>query len=154
MFARAGRTCEPTARLSIVPRALVGVVLIALAAGTSALYLSDAKLPRARDAIGENPQRQLDLARSAARFNPLAVQPLYLQAGALETMGRRRDARDVLLGALEKEPENSATFGLLGDFAARGGKYEAARRWYGRALARNPIDVGLKALARTGGRPG
>ena len=57
-------------------------------------------------------------------------------------------ARRELLAALEREPRNFVTLGLLGDLEFRAGHREAARRWYRRALALNPGDGGLQQLAR------
>ena len=92
-----------------------------------------------------------DFARTAERLNPLALPPRYLQAGALETLGRREDARRELLDALDREPQNFVTMALLGDLEVRAGHPRRARAWYRRALALNPVDVGLRRLAE---RPG
>ena len=40
---------------------------------------------------------------------------------------------------------------LLGDLETRAGRPQAARTWYRRALALNPIDVGLRQLAERSG---
>ena len=86
-------------------------------------------------------------ARSAERLNPLALPPRYLQASALESLGRRPAARRELLAALDREPKNFVTMALLGDLETRAGRPSRARAWYRRALALNPIDVGLRQLA-------
>ena len=52
-----------------------------------------------RDAAGAS-DRRLELARTAGRLNPWAITPRYLQASALEELGRRAEARDKLLAAL------------------------------------------------------
>jgi tetratricopeptide (TPR) repeat protein len=80
------------------------------------------------------------------------VDPHYLQASAYETMGDRSRAYEQLRDALALEPKNFATLGLLGDFEARGGKLAAARAYYRRALALDPLDTGLQQLARIGER--
>ena len=65
-------------------------------------------------------------------------------------MGDRPKAFHELNQALSLEPHNSATLGVLGDFEARGGNLAAARSYYRRALALNPLDTGLQQLARIG----
>lgn len=123
--------------------------LLAATVGVLGLFLSDAYTQRAR-AVINNPAAELSAARMAARFDPWAVVPHYLQASAYETIGDRASAYRQLRDALALEPANSATLGVLGDFEARGGNIGAARSYYRRALALNPLDTGLKQLARLG----
>ncbi len=86
----------------------------------------------------------------AAIFDPWSVTPHYLESSAYESIGERPKAVHQLNQALSLEPQNSATLGVLGDFEARGGNLAAARRYYRRALALNPLDLGLQQLARIG----
>jgi len=79
------------------------------------------------------------------------VQPHYLEASALESMGRRAAAHAELVRAQRIEPDSLVPLGLLGDFEARGGNFAQARVYYRRALAHDPLDTGLQQLARTGG---
>jgi tetratricopeptide (TPR) repeat protein len=109
------------------------------------LYLSDVYTRTARASAS---QERLSSARTAERLNPFALAPRYLQASALEELGRRPDARGELLGALDVEPESFVTLGLLGDLETRAGNAAAARRHYRRALELNPRDTGLQQLAR------
>jgi Flp pilus assembly protein TadD len=83
-------------------------------------------------------------------LDPVAVTPLYLQASALESMTRRREAREKLEDALSLEPRNFVTLGLLGDFDVRSGDRAGARRYYQRAAALNPRDTGLRQLSLSG----
>jgi tetratricopeptide (TPR) repeat protein len=136
-----------------VGRLLAGVALLAAVALTLSLYLSDFYIRRARDEIGHSPQAQLADARAAARLDPWSTDPLYIQASAYESMGNRASARARLEQAQRMEPSSQVPLGLLGDFEARGGDYVTARRYYRRALALDPLDVGLAQLARSGGRP-
>ena len=136
--ARAGRR---------VPRVAGRVVLVVLALGLGALFLSDLHVRRAR-AEDLTAQERLDEARTAEKLNPLDVTPLYLQAGALEELGRRDDARAELRDAADREPENFVNHLLLGDLELRAGNDRAARRHYRRASELNPRDVGLRALAQ------
>jgi O-Antigen ligase len=144
-----------TRRRSGLPwgRAAAGVVLLGALALVLGLYLSNVYVRRAEDEKGLSPTVQLADARTASTLDPWAVEPHYLEASALETMGRRPAARAQLEQARELEPESLVPFGLLGDFEARGGHFRAARAYYREALARDPLDTGLQQLALTGGRP-
>ncbi len=141
----------PTAsrRLSRVPAAAGLSVALAL---VLCLYLSDFYLRRAQHELGDSPTAQLADARIASRFDPWWVEPHYLEASALESMGNRAAARAQLEDARRLTPTSLVPLGLLGDFEARGGNYGNARVYYRRALARDPLDVGLQQLAQTGGR--
>jgi hypothetical protein len=130
-------------------RPLVLGSLLAAAVAVLALLLSDAYTQQARSVIG-NPPAELSAARTASALDPWSVTPHYLEASATETLGNRPAAYRQLRDALSLEPANSATFGVLGDFEARGGDYAAARMYYRRALALNPLDTGLQQLARIG----
>jgi tetratricopeptide (TPR) repeat protein len=124
-------------------------VLPALAAVVIALtYLSDVYVRTARADTAASASERLATARTAERLNPLAVAPHYLQAGALEQLGRRAEARRELLAVLDLEPESFVALGLLGDLETRAGNRGEAREWYRRALYLNPRDTGLQQLAR------
>ncbi|MEZ5120429.1 MAG: tetratricopeptide repeat protein [Solirubrobacterales bacterium] len=141
-------------RLAPSWRALTAGGLAVAMVAVVVLYLSDFYVRQARsDTDSATPATQLSSARTASKLNPVSVVPWYLMASAHESMGQRAQARADLTTALDKEPANFATMGVIGDFYARQGRYRAARRWYARALRLNPLDVGLQQLARTGGRP-
>jgi hypothetical protein len=127
----------PAVALPVVASLLVG-----------ALYFSDLEVREARAARGVSAATQLGRARDARRLDPVALPPRYLEAGALESLGRRNAARNVLFGALHLEPTSFVTMALLGDLELRAGHPRRAQTWYRRALARNPGDVGLQQLAR------
>jgi O-antigen ligase len=130
------------AALRWAPAAVCGVLaLLAATQLVSAVKLEDARAARTQ-------QARLDAARQAERFNPYALAPRYAQAGALEALGRRDEARRELEDALALEPTSFVTLGLLGDLEVRAGDPRAARRWYRRALALNPRDRGLRLLVR------
>jgi O-Antigen ligase len=134
-------------------RPLAATALLIAIALTLSLYLSDFYIRRARDEIGHSPQAQLADARTAASLDPWSTDPHYLEASALESMGNRPAARAQLLQAKRMEPSSQVPLGLLGDFEARGGRYLTARFYYRKALALDPLDVGLAQLARSGGQP-
>ncbi len=134
------------------PLRVAGAAALALAAvAVASSYVGDHYIRSAR--AEQTPDKRLRQAERAARFSPLAVTPLYLQASALESMGDRAGAERKLQQAHDREPLNAATLGLLGDIRARAGDFTAAAVYYRRALALNPKDVGLQQLAQSGGRP-
>lgn len=133
---------------SLAPRALLAAVFLAATLSVGALFLSDAYVRKAREQAPGSAEASLSSARTAAWLDPVSVTPLYLQAAALESEGRRGEARDALLDALELERGNFVTLGLLGDLEVRAGNDVGARRYYLRALALNPLDTGLQELSR------
>ena len=133
-------------------RIATATTLALAAAAVGALFMSDHYVRKARAAADRSPSAQLAIARTAAKFNPLSIDPVLLQASALESEGRLREAKAQLEAAARQEPENFVVYGLLGDFEVRRHHDVAARAYYRRALALNPRDVGLQALARTRGR--
>lgn len=153
----AAGVAAPDARVAArrlpVGRLLAATALLMAVALTLSLYLSDFYIRRARDEIGRSPATQLADARTAARLDPWSTDPHYLEASAFESMGDRPAARAQLLRARHMEPSSQVPLGLLGDFEARGGRYLTARFYYRRALALDPLDLGLRQLAQSGGRP-
>lgn len=122
----------------------VAAVLAAVLVGS--LFLSDVYVRGAR-AADISAQTRLDRAKTAHRLDPPALPPRFQEAGALEELGRRAEARRTLRSALDSEPSSFVTMALLGDLETRAGNRRAAQAWYGRAAALNPRDVGLKQLA-------
>jgi hypothetical protein len=140
---------EPVVAPTRGPASVLSAAGLALAAvSVLMLFLSDAHVRRAQAEARANPAATLNDAKTAASLNPWTVETRWLRAGALERLGRRADAKAQLDKALDMEPRNFGTLGLLGDFEARAGRFDAAQRYYQRALALNPLDVGLQKLAR------
>ncbi len=129
-------------------RLAAGGACCAVAVAVALFYLSDYEIRTAR-AAGDHGSatQQLDAAKRAKRLNPWALEPRYLQASALEELGRRSEARAALTSALELEPDSFVVPGLLGDLELRAGQERRARAWYLRALSKNPLDTGLQQLA-------
>ncbi len=125
-------------------RALPAIGFAALVVVVGCVYLADVNLRHAR---ADDGQARLDAARAAARLSPWSVQARYLEAGALEELGRRAEARTRLRDALRIEPANFVTLALLGDLEARARRGRLAHAYYQRAYALNPRDVGLRKLA-------
>lgn len=141
-------TTHGAARPRRLVRAALAVPLALAALVVTLLWVSDAQLRKARVAVA--PTERLETARTSERLNPFALSPRYLQAGALEELGRVDAARRQLRGALDLEPRNFATLGLLGDLELRAGRERAARAFYRQALELNPLDSGLRELSRRG----
>ena len=130
-----------------IARAVGALALLGLIASITTLYLSDLYVRKARAEASGDPEAQLNAARSAEDLNPVSVTPLYLQASAFESMGQLDQALEALQVALDQEPRNFVTLGLLGDFEVRARRPAAARAYYRRALSLNPRDVGLQQLS-------
>lgn len=149
---------EPTEAASRAPgrlptRLVLAVAIAAATASVGLLFLSDLYVRKARVEAFNSPAAELSAARTAAKLDPVAVSPHFLEASALESEGRRAAAREALNEALDLEPDNFVTLGLLGDFEERGGNSSAARGYYREALLLNPRDTGLRKLAEGRGRP-
>lgn len=129
------------------PSLYAGIAIGAAAVLMGLVYSADVHVRVAQKEGADDPQVRLDSARTAEALNPFAVRPLYLQASAHEDQGDVEDARDALNAALDLEPENFVTLGLLGDLEVRAGNEAQARRYYAEALELNPRDVGLQDLA-------
>jgi tetratricopeptide (TPR) repeat protein len=125
--------------------AAAGVILVAL---VTLLYLGDVYVRKARATEAVEVSKRLDSARTAETLNPWSTVPHHLQAGALEDMDRRGEARAELREAMDLEPRNFVTYALLGDLEVRAGRVERGQRLYRRALALNPRDIGLRKLSR------
>ncbi|HEY7121932.1 MAG TPA: O-antigen ligase family protein, partial [Solirubrobacterales bacterium] len=125
-------------RERLVARIGIAALLSATAISVIFLYLGDLYIRKARDEQGVSASSQLSAARTAAKFNPVSVIPLYLQASALEAEGNRDEARAKLQDALDKEPQNFVTLTLLGDFEVRASQFAAAADYYQRASDLNP----------------
>jgi O-antigen ligase/polysaccharide polymerase Wzy-like membrane protein len=133
--------------LAPASRGLAALALALAIVSVGALFLSGLYVRKARREALVSPAAALSSARTAERLNPVSVTPLYLQAAALETEGRRGAARRALLEALELERDNFVTLGLLGDLEVRDGNEVPAHKYYRRALALNPLDTGLQELS-------
>lgn len=141
-------------RPSLPWRALTAAGLAAAAVSVLLAILGDFELRRARAAADRSTDTQLSAARAAQKLNPLAVQPRWLEASALESRGDVAGARRRLEDALADEPKSFTTMAVLGDLEARAGNRREALRWYERALELNPRDTGLRRLARGQYQPG
>jgi Flp pilus assembly protein TadD len=76
------------------------------------------------------------------------VPTLYIKSAAYARLGRYRESRATLLEAAKLEPRDHLTWALLGDLAARRGRFQQARRYYRRSLALNPRNPFVEPLAK------
>jgi hypothetical protein len=140
-------------RLGVAPRIALASGLAALAVLVTALYVGDVHVRKARATDANEPAARLDAAKKAETFLPLSTAPLYLKAGAHEDLGQTRAARADLREAVDLEPDNFVPYVLLGDLEVRAGHERRARALYRRALALNPLDLGLRKLSRLNSTP-
>ena len=96
----------------------------------------------------ETRARALTSADRALRLDGASVSALIVRSGALARVGDDRRARAALADAARIEPESFVAHTLLGDADARLGDAAGAQKEYRRALALNPRDPTLRALAR------
>ncbi len=130
----------------IITVALIGVAAVAAADSVGRLALADKDRIEARDTLAEDPVESLRLANESLALNENALLAYYVKSAAYARLGRYGDARDTLLEAVKVEPRDHLTWALLGDLAARKGRFEAARGYYQRSLQFNPRNPFVQAL--------
>jgi O-antigen ligase/polysaccharide polymerase Wzy-like membrane protein len=116
-------------RQSVFAVLTVGGFALAVVFSLFSVWLSARWTGQAEEALGSNPVHAVSLAQRARSLNPLAVEPLFVQAlaeqaqaaGKKRVVKRRHLAR--ALGLLEKatqvQPENKDTWFNLGEFNFR-----------------------------------
>jgi len=97
--------------------------------------------------LAERPADALVNANRSLRLDPEAIRAYYIRAAAFARYGQATAARQSLLAAAVREPSDFVTWTLLGDLAVRRDRLDEAQDHYRRALALNPRDPGLRALA-------
>lgn len=133
-----------------LPLPVIGVaVVLAIAAivligrPTLALHLRT----EAQTDVGSDPRSAIETVDESLSLNPDSVQAYYTKAAALASLDAYRPAQSALLEAIDREPHNYVSWGLLGDLRTRRGDISGAMRAYGRASALNPRDRGLRTLS-------
>lgn len=109
---RAARSGRP--RLRGLALGLGAALLVAVAASS---LLPALARERAREALAaaaaggeEDLQEGAALARTAADLDPLSVAPVFAAASIAEGQGRRREVGRLLVEAVERQPQNPATW--------------------------------------------
>ncbi len=126
---------------------LAGLAIVVGAASLSRQGLADVFRNRAEDALAARPADAITEANRSLRLDAENPRTYYVKAAALARFNQAEAARQTLLRAASKEPDNFVTWTLLGDLAVRRGRFDEAKRNYERAFALNREDASLKALA-------
>jgi UDP-GlcNAc:undecaprenyl-phosphate GlcNAc-1-phosphate transferase len=143
----------PRRLLRPVPRSLVAAA-VALPVAIAGVSLSrqvlaqhyrgeaqhDLAQKRAHDALAD--------ADRALRLDSRDLETYYAKAAAFARLGDADSARRTLEEARRREPGDFLTYALLGDLSVRLRNFTVAQTYYRQALARNPRDPSLQALAR------
>ncbi|GAC1439011.1 MAG: hypothetical protein NVSMB51_16130 [Solirubrobacteraceae bacterium] len=146
-LAAAPNTARPSALRVGTAAALGGLVLVLAALSLTRQGIADALDSRARSELAAHPANALRDANSSLRLDPYKVEGYYTKAAALARFGQARPAEATLLAASREEPNNFVTWVLLGDVAVRTGHLNAAKSYYARASALDPLEPGLALLA-------
>jgi UDP-GlcNAc:undecaprenyl-phosphate/decaprenyl-phosphate GlcNAc-1-phosphate transferase len=141
------RTGPRRALLAAGVSALV-VTLIATGASLSRQGLADIYRTRAQDELPREPAAALGDAGRSLNIDSDSTSTYYIRAAALAHFDRAAAAEAALRQALDREPGNFVTWGLLGDIAVRERRLSVAKLDYARAHALNPRDPALAQLAR------
>jgi tetratricopeptide (TPR) repeat protein len=143
-----GRLRFATRPAVIAGAALAALALVAAGGSLSREGLADYFQHRAENALADNPLQAIREANRSLRLDSENPDTYYIKAAALARFDQADPAKATLEQALAKEPDNFVTWTLLGDLAVRRGHFAEAQRNYRRALALNPEDASLKALAK------
>jgi O-antigen ligase len=123
--------------------ASAAVVLALFCVGRVVLAEHYLDAARADARAGRTAKAEAQVAH-ALRFEPDAADAYYLRASILASLDRYRQATDTLLVVARDQPRNYLPWELVGDLALRRGERAVARDAYRRAIARNPLDGGLR----------
>ena len=121
--------------------------LVVAGASLGRQELADIYRARAQHELERHPATAITDANRSLDIDSDAVETYYLKAAAFARFDQAAAAQAVLRQALSHEPNNFATWTLLGDLFLREGRMGAAKRDYDRAHELNPRDVTLRALA-------
>jgi O-antigen ligase len=124
-------------------RVVASVALVLVAACWLPPYLSQRAAGAAlADAAYGRVTAGLAQAREAARLDPLAVDPLILEARLQQQLGQNLVALATLQRAARLQPENYLVWYALGELQQGAlGQTKQARASFTRALALNPLDA-------------
>ncbi len=125
----------------------VVVALIVAGASLSRQGLADLFRSRAQSELPRDRAAALDDVNRSLDIDADSVESYYLKAAALARFDQAAAAEASLASALRREPENFVTWVLLGDVAARQGRFHQAKTFYARAHALNPLNATLSRLA-------
>ena len=110
-----GPAVRDSPRVALAPVPVVVAIAVALSLLTP--WFAERGTDSARGAIADGrPLRAYREARDARSLNPLALDPLLVQAAALEQLGDFQGARQVYIDAVELQPLNWRPWYYLGLF--------------------------------------
>lgn len=135
------------AERAVVVFAMAAIIVLAVSSLARQVLAEHARRD-ARAALASEPERAVDLADRAVRFDPWDLQAYYVKAAALARFGDGEGARAALEEAVRRNPESFVAHALLGDVLVRSGEVEAARDQYELALRLNPREPSLQILAQ------
>jgi tetratricopeptide (TPR) repeat protein len=133
---------------AIAAACAAGLAVVITAASLSRQGLADLFRGRAESALADRPADALREANRSLRLDAEDPRTYYVKAAALARFNQAEAARQTLLRAAGKEPDDFVTWTLLGDLAVRRERFGEAARNYARAAALNPRDESLRQLAR------
>lgn len=132
--------------------ALAGVAVVAFVlavggaglarAGLVHLYLDDA-----RGELAAHPAAAIRDAGRVLRLDAANLDAYYVKAAGQARFDQAAAARSTLMAAAREDPSSFVTWTLLGDLEVRLRNFPAARTFYQRAHALDPLDPQLTSLA-------
>jgi tetratricopeptide (TPR) repeat protein len=135
------------------PLRLAAVIGLAVAATLATWDLARSALARHErtqgiEQLAGNPVGALEHSSDALAFQGDDIRAYYLRAAARARIDDYAGARRELAKAIQLEPHDWVTWGLLGDLELRHGDVAAAGRAYTRASRLNPQDGALRTDAQ------
>ncbi len=124
-------------------------VLALLAASIGRQYAATSYQQAGATEVTRSPRAAIVTLTEAEKLDPYSLPTLYSLAAAYARQDNYAGARDALLLAAAREPENYVPPALLGDLAVRRGDMTLAAIEYRRALALNPTEANLRRSVAT-----
>jgi tetratricopeptide (TPR) repeat protein len=146
VHSRVGRALTGRPAVALGASAVI-VTLIVAGASLSRQGLADVYRSRAQSELAADPAAALTDINRSLGIDSDSVQSYYVKAAALARFDQAPAAEAALGQALKREPDNFATWALLGDIAVRERKLPQAARDYLRAHALNPRNPLLRELS-------
>ena len=134
--------------LALFAGGVATAAVIALAAlPAKAEDLTDEALTEAAKGTPEALREANDKAARAKRLNPFAVEAMFAQASILERGNRPAEALDVLVDAVERQPDNPATWNRLARFQVLVDDSSGALRSLRQVALLDATSQGFRALS-------
>jgi Flp pilus assembly protein TadD len=124
-------------------------ILALLAASVGRQYAATRYQQAGAAEVARSPRAAISTLAEAQKLDPDSLETLYSLAASYAREDNYARARDTLLLAAAREPDNYVPPALLGDLALRRGDTSLAAVEYRRALALNPTDPELLQAVAT-----